>query len=355
MTDPADDGVLGPDRKSPGRSREVVMTVQGLSAGEISAMLAGRTLSLCEDLLPGGRREGTEWRCGSVRGEPGRSLGVHLTGAKAGVWADFASGEGGDPLDLVKAALGIDTAGAIRWARDWLGLGGGPAPAPRRAPERPEQPSRKADAAGNPNVEIARRIWKEARPIAGTLAETYLRRRGIACELPASLRFASRLRPAPSGRDFPAMIGGVQVQPSGEQAIEGKAPILGVHRTYLTDVGDKAPMPNAKMMLGRCKGGAVRFGPPAETVAVAEGIETALSITTACPGLVVWAALSTSGMKGLVLPATVATVILCPDGDPKGAAAARQAADRFLEQGRQVKIAQAPAGADLNDVLVGKV
>ena len=117
------------------------------------------------------------------------------------------------------------------------------------------------------------------------------------------------------------MIGSVQVQPSGEQATEGKAPILGVHRTYLTDAGDKVPMPNAKMMLGRCKGGAVRFGPPAETVAVAEGIETALSITTACPGLVVWAALSTSGMKGLVLLATVATVILCPDDDPEGEAA----------------------------------
>ena len=80
----------------------------------------------------------------------------------------------------------------------------------------------------------------------------------------------------------------------------------------------------------------------------------ALSIATACPELSVWAALSTSGIKGLVLPATVKTVILCPDGDPEGREAARQAAGRFLEQGRQVKIAEAPAGADLNDVLQGQ-
>ena len=160
--------------------------------------------------------------------------------------------------------------------------------------------------------------------------------------------FMPRLRHRPSGRDFPAMIGGVQIQHGG------KAPVLGVHRTYLTAEGGKAPVPDAKMSLGRVKGGAVRFGPPAVTVAVAEGIETALSVATACPGLVVWAALSTSGVKSLILPAAVKTVILCPDGDVEGAGAARQAADRFLEEGRQVRIAQAPAGADLNDVLLGR-
>jgi hypothetical protein len=31
--------------------------------------------------------------------------------------------------------------------------------------------------------------WKESRPIAGTIAETYLRGRGITCELPKTLRF----------------------------------------------------------------------------------------------------------------------------------------------------------------------
>ena len=86
-------------------------------------------------------------------------------------------------------------------------------------------------------------------------------------------------------------------------------------------------------------------------MAVAEGIETSLSILTACPELTVWAALSTSGLRGLLLPATVRTVILCPDGDPPGAAAAQAAAARFARDGRQVKIAAVPAGADLNDVL----
>ncbi len=47
-------------------------------------------------------------------------------------------------------------------------------------------------------------------------------------------------------------------------------------------------------------------------------------------------------MKALILPAAVKTIILCPDGDTEGARAARQAADRFLDQGRRVKIAATP-------------
>ncbi len=61
-----------------------------MTAREVSALLAGQAEALCRHLLPGGRREGAEWRCGSVQGEPGKSLGVHLKGPKAGIWADFA-------------------------------------------------------------------------------------------------------------------------------------------------------------------------------------------------------------------------------------------------------------------------
>ena len=64
-----------------------------MKAGDISRQLAARVDGLVRDLLPGGHREGHEWRCGSVAGEPGNSLGVHLTGSKAGVWSDFSAGQ----------------------------------------------------------------------------------------------------------------------------------------------------------------------------------------------------------------------------------------------------------------------
>lgn len=67
---------------------------------QVKRLLADRVQAVAEHLLPNGRKEANEWRVGSTAGEKGQSLGVHLSGAKAGVWADFASGEGGDLLDL---------------------------------------------------------------------------------------------------------------------------------------------------------------------------------------------------------------------------------------------------------------
>ena len=64
---------------------------------EISQLLAKDAESIARMLLPNGKRDGSEWRCGSVDGDEGTSLGVHLTGSKAGVWKDFSGGSGGDP------------------------------------------------------------------------------------------------------------------------------------------------------------------------------------------------------------------------------------------------------------------
>lgn len=97
------------------------MSARPTSAQEVAARLADRIESLVVELLPQGHREGAEWRCGSINGESGKSLGVHLTGEKRGVWADFANGERGDALELVKAVLGLDTRAAIEWSLNWLG------------------------------------------------------------------------------------------------------------------------------------------------------------------------------------------------------------------------------------------
>ena len=93
-----------------------------IPVSDIAAHLAGQAESLCRHLLPAGRLKGAEWRCGSVQGEVGSSLGVHLKGAKVGIWADFATGQSGDLLDLIKAVLNLDTAGAIAWGKTWLGI-----------------------------------------------------------------------------------------------------------------------------------------------------------------------------------------------------------------------------------------
>src|SRR5262245_3458997 len=84
--------------------------------------LVARAKDVAEYLLPGGVKQGHEWRVGSLGGEKGQSLGVHLTGNKAGVWSDFASGESGDLIDLWVQVRRITLSEAIKEASDWLGI-----------------------------------------------------------------------------------------------------------------------------------------------------------------------------------------------------------------------------------------
>ena len=114
----------------------------------IKRMLADKAQAVAEMLLPGGRKEGSEWRAGSTGGEKGQSLGVHLSGQKAGIWQDFATGEGGDLLDLWVAVKGGTLADAISDAKAWLGISD---PEPYREPkktyQRPPRPEcRKPEA-----------------------------------------------------------------------------------------------------------------------------------------------------------------------------------------------------------------
>lgn len=186
----------------------------------------------------------------------------------------------------------------------------------------------------------AERCWQEAQPINSTLGEAYLRGRGITCDLPDTLRFHPDCWHA-SGRRFPAMVA----------RVDG-APRFAIHRTYLGTIGNASAQPN-KAMLGSVRGGAVRLAEGTGPLVVAEGIETALSL--ACDLLpapaTIWATLSTSGMRGLLLPPEPGRLTIAPDGDDAGRAAANVLAERAHALGWEVSLLPAPEGRDWNDVL----
>ena len=128
---------------------------------------------------------------------------------------------------------------------------------------------------------------------------------------------------------------------------------LAIHRTFLArDGGGKAPVEPQKMMLGPCRGGAVRLADAGDVLMVGEGIETCLAAMQAT-GNPVWAALSTSGLRTLDLPVDVRDVIVLADGDDPGEAAARDCAWRWKRDGRRVRIARPAQGMDFNDLLTG--
>jgi putative DNA primase/helicase len=191
-------------------------------------------------------------------------------------------------------------------------------------------------------VAAALAIWSSSKSARGTIVEHYLRSRGIALRVPDALRFHAKLK-HPSGGHWPAVVALVTKGADGRP--------IALHRTFLDrDGGGKAPVDPAKMMLGPCRGGAVRLGEAGGALMVGEGIETCLAAMQAT-GNAAWAALSTSGLRSLDLPRDVRDVIVLADGDEPGEAAAQDCARRWKREGRRVRIARPPQGMDFNDLL----
>jgi hypothetical protein len=187
-------------------------------------------------------------------------------------------------------------------------------------------------------------IWRQSRLISGTAAERYLRARGIAIELPPSLRYHPAHKHTDIGALLPCMVAAVQAPDRA---------IFGLHRTYLrADGADKAPVSKPRKMLGQHVTGAVRLSAASPKIAIGEGIETCLSFQQAT-GIPTWAALSSNGVSAIELPPLplAETVYLLVDMDEAGVHATRIAADRFSREGRTVKLAWPVHGNDFNDAL----
>ncbi|WP_354187614.1 DUF7146 domain-containing protein, partial [Bartonella japonica] len=191
-------------------------------------------------------------------------------------------------------------------------------------------------------AERAQAIWQQSQPIKNTLAETYLRTRGITCELPSDLRFHDKC-PHPSGMTLPALV-----------ALVKGAGSFAIHRTFLQANGCKTNQLPQKAMLGSVAGGAVHLSQGNDQhLVVCEGIETGLALLS---GLLsepvnLWASLSTSGMMRLNFPHNKARLTIAMDGDDAGRKAGFTLAKRAYSQGFEVFIMQAPKGTDFNDLL----
>ena len=112
-----------------------------------------------------------------------------------------------------------------------------------------------------------------AMSISGTIAEAYLRNRGIsAVHDVATLRFHPRCYYRPDA-DAPT-----EVWPALIAAVTNLAgSITGAHRTWLDPTGeDKAPIDTPRRAMGHLLGHGVRFGVVTDVMAAGEGIETML-------------------------------------------------------------------------------
>lgn len=349
--------------------------VEDISYQDIVDRLRDMAGHIAETCVPDGRRVGSKWE-GNLHGK----LTVHVAGSKAGM-VGYWQGQhvanakgGGNLITLIELAFQCSSHGeAVRLAKEkFLGIGKRElTPEEKRrwaqqqeaSKRRAEEHRREEERERAKKAEDAQGIWQEAIPIAGTLAEEYLRSRSLELsDFPGVDRWMPSLRfhpAAPLGRDrHPALIGGVQA--ANRRLIALWRIFLGPDGKALLDRDGK----KIKLGLGPASGGAVRLASPGPVLRLAEGIETSLAVLalTSCR-VPVWATLSTSGMVNLDIPDGVKRIEIYADGDrnrenkmtggimaPPGIKAAKQLQERAIQAGLEAVVRPSPEPDDWLDV-----
>lgn len=313
-------------------------------ASELAQSLAQAAEAVCRHYLSNGRKVGHYWLVGNVDNDPGRSLHVRLKGppsgpGAAGRWTDAATGEHGDLLDIIAHANKLTTfSETAAEARRFLNL-------PRPVP------SGHAPPVDRGSSEAARRLYAMTVPINGTIAERYLRHRGIVefggCN---ALRFHPRCyhRDMTSGvmTEYPALIAAVT-------DLNGN--LTGVHRTWLDPHGNgKAPVESPRRAMGSLLGSGVRLGmttdQPVTVMVAGEGLETLLSLRMALPTMPMIAGLSAAHLGALMLPPGLRRLYVAGDADAAGRSGAGRLSLRARTDGIEV-LSLRPRLGDFNDDL----
>lgn len=255
-----------------------------MSASDLADRLAQDAEAVCRHYLSAGRRASNYWIVGDVANSKGKSFYVHLSGPRKGKWADAATAQYGDLLDLVRETCGlVDFRDVAEEARRFLNE-----PHPSRVS------SQRAGASADPPIdrpadERAQRLFRMTQPLVGTLAESYLRQR---CILQAAQHPALRFHPSCYYRDLTT--GETSSYPALIAAVTDRfGTITGVHRTYLERSGldpgsiGKAQVNTPRRALGGLVGNAVRFRfpvfGPVPVTTVGEGLEASCRSSRWCP------------------------------------------------------------------------
>jgi phage/plasmid primase-like uncharacterized protein len=182
-------------------------------------------------------------------------------------------------------------------------------------------------------IEKARSMWRMGKPAYDSPVETYLRARGITCVIPATTRFLSAYKERP-----PAMM-----MPFGIPDVDGgdlditSSKISAIHLTYLREDGSgKADIETQKITIASPAGKPIVIAPigPSGELVICEGIEDALTIHQAIPGIGVWAAGAASFMPHLAdaVPDNVTKLVIYEDANDAGRRGARKLAQKLCNR-----------------------
>lgn len=295
------------------------------------------------------------------------SLSITTKGEKAGWWNDFSdtNSKGRSMLSFIEKQCHLSKKDAIEFAARWIGM----------APTVKDQVIKKPVVGIEKNSDFlinqssdyqkkmqakAKKIAKESCFLSGTLAETYLKKhRSIDT---SSMKFSDDLRFHPgiyssiNKQKLPALVSLVR---------DKNHEVISVEAVYLdSKTGNKAADLNvSKQTFGAKKGGnvTINHGDKTDTVILAEGTVTALSVAKALSQINVKSVLGKQLFSSIDPNTLPKNVVICLDYDGKDLKldkTIREAAERLQTHQKQVSF-MVPSLTnsnkhDYNDVLTSK-
>jgi putative DNA primase/helicase len=256
---------------------------------------------------------------------------------KKQLWNCRGCAKGGDVIDLAMHCDGVDFKTACATLNGEL-----PPQANRKGARRSFKPSSRD---GNDNYERrqhlkAGALWFVADPLAGSVAEKYLREaRGISCALPATLAFVRDYR------GHPALVAAFALPDEPEPGtLAMPRRVESVQLTFLKPDGSgKADVEPCKITVGSPAALPLVLAPVNDLLglAICEGVEDALSVAQAT-GLGAWASAGASRMPALadVVPRYVEAVTIYAHDEPAGRKGAEALANALVNRVKEVRITE---------------
>ena len=206
------------------------------------------------------------------------------------LWKDFVSGDGGNIYHLYAKNKNLSLGESYRELGEKYGTDepikvtvGGILP-----PTYPKKPEYNQES-----IDKAQDIWTKAEPIIGTVAETYLNKRGITY-IPNTFKFWNNRLVVP-----------IHTVRNNELFQ------IGIQTTQLDDEGNKAKVDVVKRIYGHSRGGSVHltdYSELSDTIVFVEGAEDGLSLVQNND-------LGATNLKNIDLPPYISEIILARDND----------------------------------------
>ena len=247
------------------------------------------------------------------------------------LWKDFVSGDGGNIYHLYAKNKNLTLSESYRELGEKYGTDE-PIKVEHSVPSYQKKPEY-----NQASIDKAQDIWTKAEPIIGTVAETYLNKRGITY-IPNTFKFWNNRLVVP-----------IHTVRNNELFQ------IGIQTTQLDDEGNKAKVDVVKRIYGHSRGGSVHltdYSELSDTIVFVEGVEDGLSLVQNNEGISCWAYLGSTNLKNIDLPPYISEIILARDNDTASETATTEFYNKYKDNYSICFVNPTEGYKDFNEMLM---